>query len=226
MKRIAGVFLASIALTWSAFGASSGPQIQIIDHKVSIQADAISLGRLLHLLDQATGMTSKAPPELENRKISVRFSDLSFDDAVKRIFEGQPFDYVFLGGKGIVVTALSQTVSLENAAPPPSFAAVESNVNPQNNNPGQPFNGQNQVPGNINGTGAPVMAGAPNNGVTAAATQPAGIQTGFGPLPNPNARAVTTPQPALNGQLGVPIPTFGSSPAPPTPPSTVSPRVP
>ena len=215
MRRIAGVLLALTALTWSAFGASSGPQIQIIDHKVSIQADAISLGRLLHLLDQATGMTSKAPPELENRKINVRFSDLSFDDAVKRIFEGQPFDYVFLGGKGIVVTSLSQSFSPETGAPPTSFAAVEPNVNPQNNNPAQPVNGQAQTPGNINGPGA-----------NAAVNRPAGIPTAFPQVTNPNARAVTTPQPTLNGQLGVPIPTFGSSPTTPTPPSTVGTRAP
>lgn len=227
MKRIAGVLLALTVCTCSAFGAGAGPQIQIIDNKVSIQADAIPLARLLHLLDRATGMTSKVPADLANRNISVRFSGLSFDDAIKKIFEGQPFDYVLLSGQGIVVTSLSQTVSTDTSAPPP-LAANDVNLNPPENF-NSPFNAQPQMPGVANGVGGagvpgatPGVPGAPgvNNAANPAANRPTVIQTPMGPLqvPNTGAAQPASPmvapgqQPAPNGNLSVPIPTFGSSP--------------
>src|SRR5437667_12561667 len=104
MKKVLVLGIIVIALSWNAFAASGGPDIRIIDNKVSIQAEAIPLGRLLRLLDQATGMTSKVPPELSNRNISVRVSNLTLDEAVHKIFEGQPLDYAVIQGKSIVVT--------------------------------------------------------------------------------------------------------------------------
>ena len=73
MKKVLVLGIIVIALSWNAFAASGGPDIRIIDNKVSIQAEAVPLGRLLRLLDRATGMTSKVPAELANRNISVRF---------------------------------------------------------------------------------------------------------------------------------------------------------
>ena len=81
MKYALIAALLSISLLGTTFGAAKGPEIRIVDNKVSIQAEAVPLSRLLRLLDQATGMTSKVPPELANRNVSVRFSDLKLDDA-------------------------------------------------------------------------------------------------------------------------------------------------
>src|SRR5262245_12164288 len=105
--KYALIALLSISLLGTTFGAAKGPEIRIVDNKVSIQAEAVPLSRLLRLLDQATGMTSKVPPELANRNVSVRFSDLKLDDAVHKIFEGLPLDYVLIEGHGIVVTGTS-----------------------------------------------------------------------------------------------------------------------
>src|SRR5437764_6311722 len=102
MARIIKILLV-MGLMATGVLAASGPDIRVIDNKVSIQADAIPLGRLLHLLDLATGMNSKVPPELTNRQMSVQFSGLNFDDAVRKIFEGQRLDYVFVDGQGITV---------------------------------------------------------------------------------------------------------------------------
>src|SRR5215468_11037543 len=103
MKMFLSSVLISVLLTLNGLAAESGPEIRIIDNKVSIQAEAIPLSRLLHLLDQATGLTSKVPPELANRNVSVRFTNLSFDEAIQKIFEGQPLDYVVVAGKSIIV---------------------------------------------------------------------------------------------------------------------------
>src|SRR5215471_6002827 len=88
-RLLAGISLA-LTLTVNGVSAGSGPDIRIIDNKVSIQAEAVPLSRLLRLLDQATGMASKVPPELANRNVSVRFANLQFDEAIQKIFEGQP----------------------------------------------------------------------------------------------------------------------------------------
>jgi hypothetical protein len=65
----------------------------------------------------ATGMKSKVPPELTNRNISVRFSGLSLTDGVRKIFQGQPLDYILIEGQGVVVTASSQTLTGTESAP-------------------------------------------------------------------------------------------------------------
>src|SRR6266536_6574837 len=88
----------SVCLATFASAAAKGPEVDLVDNKLSINADTISLGRLLRLLDLATGMQSKVPREFADRNISVRFSELSFDQAVRKIFQGQPFDYVVVGG--------------------------------------------------------------------------------------------------------------------------------
>jgi hypothetical protein len=151
-----GLFL---TISLNGFAADKGPDIRIIDDKISIQAEAVPIARLLKLLDQATGMTSKVPPELANRTVSVRFSNLNFDDAIHRIFEGQPLDYVLIEGHGVVVTAASQTVP-SNESAPVSFTP-----------PPQP---ENNFPEDMNPNFPP-----PNQ-------QPV-IQTPFGPIQNPRA---------------------------------------
>ena len=54
----------------------------------------------------AMGMTSEVKPELANRNISVQFTDLTLNDAVRKIFQGQPLNYFVIQGKGIHVTEL------------------------------------------------------------------------------------------------------------------------
>jgi hypothetical protein len=155
------------ALALPGYSAGKGPDIRIIDDKVSMQADAVPLARLLRLLDQVTGMTSKVPAELENRNVSVRFTNLSFDEAVQKIFEGLPLDYAVIQGQGIVVTGTSQPATAANTGPapftPPAPQPQESfaDDNPSFMPAQVPFQNQN-----------------PN--------QPGMIQTPFGARPNPN----------------------------------------
>src|SRR5262245_33955157 len=107
MKHALIIGLVSMCLLGATFGQNKGPEIRSVDNKVSIQAEAVKLSRLLRLLDSVTGVTPKVPTELANRNVSVRFSDLKIDAAVRKIFEGLPIDYVLIEGKGIVVTGTS-----------------------------------------------------------------------------------------------------------------------
>jgi hypothetical protein len=158
INRIASVFCAITLMTSLAFAAGKGPEIQIIDGKVSMEAESVPLGRLLKLLDAATGMTSKVPPELANRNISVRFSGLPFNVAIKKMFEGQALDYVLIGGKGITVTSVAQATGTAGSAfDLPAFPQAF------NQPEGEPTGFQNQFPGQV-------------------AQQP---QTPFGPQPIP-----------------------------------------
>src|SRR5581483_3093438 len=90
-----------ILLVSPAF-AAKGTEIDLVDNKLSIDADMVPLSRLLRLLDMATGMKSKVPPDLANRNISVKFSGLPLNDGIRKIFQGQPFDYAVLAGQGII----------------------------------------------------------------------------------------------------------------------------
>src|SRR5581483_10097229 len=142
--------------------AASGPEVLLVDNKLSINADSISLGRLLRLLDLATGMQSKVPPELANRNISVKFSGLSVEDGIHKIFQGLPLDYVTVAGQGVIVTAASQagTQAEAPAAYNPPMQAQQPPQQPID----QPFNqdfppvGQ---PGMPNIPGQPVQMNQP-----------------------------------------------------------------
>src|SRR5437588_5002203 len=117
MKHRLAFLLIVFAITSTAFAAGKGPEINLVDNRLSINAEAISLGRLLRLLDLATGMQSKVPPELANRNISVRFSGLTLEDGVRKIFQGQPFDYVVMEHQGVIVTSASQAVAGTESTP-------------------------------------------------------------------------------------------------------------
>jgi hypothetical protein len=168
MKRRLALLILAGSMTIPVF-AAKGPEVDMVDHKLSINAEAVSLGRLLRLFDLATGMKSKVPAELANRNISVRFSDLNVTDGVRKIFQGQPLDYVVIEGQGIIVTAAAQASTGEpapayNPQPPVEQPFVQD---PQAQM--QQFQQQQQQqlqPGQ----------------------QPAMIQTPFGPQPNPNVR--------------------------------------
>src|SRR5438874_11842146 len=155
-----------------AFAAAKGPEIDLVDNKLSINADNISLGRLLRLLDLATGMKSKVPANLANRNVSVKFSDLKLGDGVRKIFQGQPFDYVVVEGQGVIVTAASQTTGapesapIYNASPPPPGQFQPQPIEQPFNQDLPPMGGAPQ-PGF---PGQPVIPGQPQQ-------QPAMIQT-------------------------------------------------
>ena len=112
---LSGIFCGLLAAP--AF-AAKGPDIELVDNKLSIDAETIPLSRLLRLLDLATGMKSKVPPELANRNISVKFSGLDLTEGVRKIFQGQPVDYAFIEGQGVIVTAASQSLTGTETVPP------------------------------------------------------------------------------------------------------------
>ena len=133
MDRFLSCFVLVVALAFNGLSMGNGLDIRIIDGKVSIQAEAVPLSRLLRLLDQATGMTSKVPSELTNKTITVRFSNLNFEEAINKIFEGQPLDYVVVEGKSIIVIGTSQSfVAGGTSDGPPSSPLVERNLNEEN----------------------------------------------------------------------------------------------
>src|SRR5437016_11300666 len=117
MKRWFGVVIFVLSLATVSIAAAKGPEVDLVDNKLSINVEAISLGRLLRLLDLATGMKSKVPPELANRNISVKFSELPLDEGIRKIFQGQPFDYVMMQGQGVIVTSVAQAIAGGESAP-------------------------------------------------------------------------------------------------------------
>jgi hypothetical protein len=234
MKPWLGVIVLLAALGLSASASDDkGPFIQVIDGKVSIQAEAVPLSRLLRLFDMATGLKSKVPPELANRNLSVRFTGLSYDDAVEKIFEGVPLDYIVVKGEGITVTAASQRAPGAPGIPSANSPFNSAPINPASGEQAdeQPFftPGGPPVPGMVNGAQPfPPNANQP---------QPAMIQTPFGPIPNPRAQqqqnnaapmAVPGSQPfGLTNPSGTPtgnplgdgsVPTYNPNPNPMSPP--------
>src|SRR5215831_6106335 len=135
MKSILAGMSLTVFLASTSFAAGKGPEIQVIDGKVSIQADQITLSRFLHLLDQATGMTSKVAPELANQKISVRLEGLDLDTAIRKSFQGQPWNYSVVAGKGITVIDRAQAVASSTGS---TSAPVQSYNDYRNDNPPLP----------------------------------------------------------------------------------------
>jgi hypothetical protein len=118
MKPWLGVALILLGGILSAIGLADriGPQVVNVDDKISIRADAIPLGNLLRLWDQATGMHSTVPPELANQTLSVRFTGLSTNDALRKIFAGQPFGYL-LSEDQLIVTPLAPSEPMAEIEP-------------------------------------------------------------------------------------------------------------
>lgn len=117
MRQWLASLILAVLVVAGAFAAGPGPQEVKFDQTVSINAQETTVGRLLQLWDQTTGMQSSIPPELANRPVSVNFSGLGVNEAVRKIFEKLQLDYVFIEGQGIVVTAASQTEAAAEPAP-------------------------------------------------------------------------------------------------------------
>src|SRR5262245_60029349 len=183
MKRWVVVFSFMSMLCTGALSYAKGPEVDLVDNKLSISAEAITLSRLLQLVDLATGMKSKVPPELANRVISVRFSDLPVSDAIRKIFQGQPLDYALIAGQGVVVTGTSQSSPAGNESFPPSpINSVQSNE--------QPF--FQEFPGNqqqlqMEAVRMQQQQEALRMQQLQQQQQPATVQTPFGPIANPRA---------------------------------------
>jgi hypothetical protein len=180
MKRwLSALLLISFVCTGLP-AAPKGPQVDLIDNRLSINAEAIPLERLLQLVDRATGMKSTVPPELAKRTVSVRFSGLDIADAFRKLFQGQPLDYVVIPGQAVIVTAASQVGSSADPLPPvfnsmpPAQPTDQPFVQEFSPVQGMPFQQQQQQ-------------------------QPPMVQTPFGPLPNPRAQ-----QAQPNGPMTVP----------------------
>lgn len=148
---------------------AKGPEIDMVNNRLSIDAESVPLSRLIRLLDHATGMKSKVPPELANRNISVKFSGLNLADGVRKIFQGQPFDYLVVEGQGIIVTGASQTLTGSEAVPA---------YTPSPGEPPQPFvqDFQQQFPQ----PGQPGVQGQP--GVPGQPQQTTTVPSPFGPM--------------------------------------------
>ena len=211
MKHWISVLILLGTLAGGVSAAGKGPEITVIDNKYSVSADTISLGRLLRLFDQATGMRSKVPTELTDRNLSVRFSGLSFEDAVRKIFQGQPFNYVVIRGQGIMVTGSSQTLSASDS-PVPAYAPPSQPVERTFLQDDPPFIPPvvQQMPSvavqpTIGAISFPPAAVNPFN--QQQQPQPLIIQTPFGPVTNPradqpaqqNPTIIVTPNPSVYG---------------------------
>jgi hypothetical protein len=135
--KISGVLLILVlVLAPAVLSAERDLDIQVVDHKISIRAGAVPLGRLLVALDQATETHSTIPPELTHRIVSVRISGLEFEDAVHNIVEGLSLDYVVIRGKGVIVTRVSQTVlcDIADASSSVSCTTPVEKSNPEDGN--------------------------------------------------------------------------------------------
>jgi hypothetical protein len=99
----------------------NGPVAMNVDQKISIRAEDVTLGNLLRLWDQATGMHSTVPAELKNTTLSVSFAALSVNDALRKIFDGRPFGYVATKDQ-VVVTPRASSEPVAETEPLPGAA--------------------------------------------------------------------------------------------------------
>jgi len=192
MRRICKILLGAMLLQGAAYGAQAS-EIEVVDGKISMSIQAMPLSRVLSLLDKAVGTTSKVKPELANRNISAQFTGLEYNLAVRKIFEGQPLNYVVIMGRGIQVTDLAQAGAGTSTGTTSSFSDASQ---PFNSNPIQPFNSP-----------PPLQQGGPNlqqQNPQQNPNNPAAItMTPFGPQPAPAANATPNSTAPLSapGQL-------------------------
>jgi len=193
MKRILAGLSLLMVLAASGFAAGKDPEFKMVDGKLSIQADAITLKQFLQYWDAATGMTSKVNPQLANEKISVRLEGLEVNAAIRKSFQGQPWNWAVVDGKGINVIDRASAVTPTSGGP--STAPIQTFIDTRNDP--QPPQPQNVA---FPQAGGPVPA--PAN--AAPAGQPAGAAS---LPPSPGGPAPQTPLFQTPGQsLGAPLP--------------------
>jgi hypothetical protein len=202
MKRIVAGSGFLVLLAANVFAAGKDPEFKVVDGKVSIQAEAITLKQFLQYWDAATGMTSKVNPQLANEKISVRLEGLDLNSAIRKSFQGQPWNWAIVNGKGINVIDRATAVTATSAGSP---STIQSFSDTRNDPPPQP---QLATPFVQSGPVPAPAAASPAPGNPTPANQPAGAvnlppaQGGpapptqiFQPLGTPLGGALPTVQP-------------------------------
>jgi hypothetical protein len=199
-----------------AVPASSAPRdsldLRVVDGQISIHAEAVSLRRLLGLLDRIAGTESTVPANLAERTVSVQFQNLDLEEAIRKIFEGRSLDYAVLGDGRVIVTGEAGRLSSRPTRPPVAVGSIPAVSLPQAADPETVTANPFQLPG--------FDANAGSGGSGEASAPPAFIQTPFGPVANPGAAGAGAPgSPA--GQ-GFPFVAPGQSPA--APPAATDPE--
>jgi hypothetical protein len=211
--KITSKLLLGLALLQGVAHAADEPSIEVIDGRISITAHAVPLGRFLALFDKAMGMKSEIKPGLESRNVSVQFTDLDFNAAIRKIFQGQPYNYIVTAGKGIKITDLAQAGGADSA---PAFTASQPLSSPINTpiQPLQPNPANNIQPATTNIFGSPTPP-PPN----ANAPNPSAPLTGPGVMPPPIGlnNPLNNPVGGPNAGGNVIALPGGASPAPPQP---------
>ena len=192
MREWLGAIILVGILGLDGFAARQGPEVTNVDQKISISADDITLDRLIRLWDQATAMQSVVPPELANRKLSIHFTGLPISDALRKMFNGQPFDYVLVEGHGVLIMERSQSEPVAQSAD--VSTPVEQVTEPPVSQ---------EVPS--------LIVAPPEQ------QQPIIIQTPFGPIISPYGREQPVVQ--LPPVYGPPPPPFFALTVPPVPPA-------
>ncbi len=158
MKRILAGSSFLVLLAANVFAAGKDPEFKMVDGKVSIQAEAITLKQFLQYWDAATGMTSKVNPQLANEKISVRLEGLDLNSAIRKSFQGQPWNWAVVNGKGINVidraTAVTATVGRIVFRRYRSFNDTRNEPPPPQPQPTAPFAQSGPVPAPASATPA------------------------------------------------------------------------
>jgi hypothetical protein len=178
--RWLGSFLLGTLFAAHAFAARPEPQVVYFQQKVSVDAKSVPLSRLLRLWDEATAMHSSVRRELASQIVTVKFSELPLDEAVRRIFEKRALDYVFIEDRGIIVTGRSQVPAAPTAAEAlPVYEGAPEVANPL----------LHKKPS------APVLKPPP----------PPPIPTPFGPVPNRGENAVIQLPPVQGAPPALPF---------------------
>jgi len=166
MKRILVCSSLVVLLAVNALSAGKDPEFKMVDGKLSIQADAITLRQFLQYLDAATGMTSKVNPQLANEQISVRLEGMEVNAAIRKSFQGRPWNWAVVNGKGVNIidraTAISATSSGPSSAPIQSFIETRNEPLPPQPQVAAPFPATGPVPAPVNASPAGQPAGATN----------------------------------------------------------------
>ena len=202
MKRILAGSSFLVFLAANVFAAGKDPEFKVVDGKISIQAEAITLKQFLQYWDAATGMTSKVNPQLANEKISVRLEGLDMNSAIRKSFQGQPWNWAVVNGKGINVidraTAVTST-SGGSSSPIQSFSDTRNDPPPPQPQLSAPFAQSGPVPAPINATPASQPSSQPPGAVNLPPAQggPAPPTQIFQPLGTPLGGALPTVQPGI-----------------------------
>jgi hypothetical protein len=209
MRPILGCVILAGILTVPGFAAGRGPEVLNIDDKISIQADDVTVEQLVRLWDQATGMHSQVAPQLANRKLTVHFTGLPVNDALRKMFEGEQFNYTLIEGQGVMVTPASPATS-QAETPPPDNALPENQVavpeNAVSDDVGLPL-------------GPPVVPGLQKPmAVPPPQIRPTLVPTPFGPILNLSGLPPTVP-PDLPPVMSAPPPPFFAPQIPTMPPA-------